>query len=117
MEDDINYAPPAHFNEQFPPYPKAPVLEGLQRRQKYIFRNPALLRGGSWDGTSHVFFEPVDFIARLAALVPKPRVNLTWFKHRALVTPGKRGKGRKPTEEGCSQEMTLADCRKAMTWR
>ncbi|MCQ6627840.1 transposase, partial [Escherichia coli] len=25
----------------------------------------------------HVIFEPLDFIARLAALVPKPRVNLT----------------------------------------
>jgi hypothetical protein len=55
------------------------------------------------DGTTHVIFEPVDFIARLAALVPKPRVNLTRFhgvfapnsKHRALVTPAKRGKGRK----------------------
>jgi hypothetical protein len=29
------------------------------------------------DGTTHVIFEPLDFIARLAALVPKPRVNLT----------------------------------------
>jgi hypothetical protein len=29
------------------------------------------------DGTAHVIFEPLDFIARLAALVPKPRVNLT----------------------------------------
>ena len=56
------------------------------------------------DGTTHVIFEPLDFIARLAALVPKPRVNLTRFhgvfapnsKHRALVTPAKRGKGSKP---------------------
>ena len=31
------------------------------------------------DGTTHVIFEPPDFIARLAALVPKPRVNLTRF--------------------------------------
>jgi len=29
------------------------------------------------DGTTHVIFEPLDFLARLAALVPKPRVNLT----------------------------------------
>ena len=29
------------------------------------------------DGTTHVIFEPVDCIAKLAALVPKPRVNLT----------------------------------------
>lgn len=29
------------------------------------------------DGTTHVIFEPMDFIARLVALVPEPRVNLT----------------------------------------
>jgi hypothetical protein len=29
------------------------------------------------DGTTQVIFEPLDFIARLASLVPKPRVNLT----------------------------------------
>ena len=57
------------------------------------------------DGTTHVIFEPPDFIARLAALVPKPRVNLTRFhgvfapnsQHRARVTPAKRGKGNKRT--------------------
>ena len=55
------------------------------------------------DGTTHVIFESVDFIAKLAALVPKPRIKLTRFhgvfasnsKHRALVTPAKRGKGSK----------------------
>lgn len=55
------------------------------------------------DGTTHVIFEPFDFIARLATLVLRPRVNLTRFhgvfapnsKHRALVTPTKRGKGTK----------------------
>lgn len=31
------------------------------------------------DGTTHVIFDPLDFIAKLAALVPKPRVNLTRF--------------------------------------
>ena len=31
------------------------------------------------DGTTHVFFQPLDFIARLDALVPKPRVNLTRY--------------------------------------
>lgn len=53
------------------------------------------------DGTTHVIFEPLDFIAKLAALVPKPRANLTRFhgvlapnsKHRINVTPAKRGKG------------------------
>ena len=56
------------------------------------------------DGTTHVIFEPLDFIARLAALIPKPRANLTRFhgvfapnsKHRALVAPSKRGKSAKP---------------------
>ena len=31
------------------------------------------------DGTTHVVFEPLDFLSRLAALVPSPRVNLTRF--------------------------------------
>jgi hypothetical protein len=47
------------------------------------------------------FVEPLDFIARLAALVPKPRVNLTRFhgvfapnsSYRARVTPAKRARG------------------------
>ena len=29
------------------------------------------------DGTAHVVFEPLDFIACLAALVPRPRAHLT----------------------------------------
>ena len=53
------------------------------------------------DGTTHVIFEPLDFIAKLAALVPRPRVNLTRYHgifapnshHRAEVTPGRRGRG------------------------
>ena len=55
------------------------------------------------NGTSHVLFEPLDFISRLVSLVPKPRVNLTRFhgvfapnsKYRALVTPARRGTNRK----------------------
>ena len=35
------------------------------------------------DGTTHVVFEPLDFMARLAALVPNPRVNLTRY-HGAI---------------------------------
>jgi hypothetical protein len=31
------------------------------------------------DGTTHVIFESEDFIARLAALVPKPRAHLIRF--------------------------------------
>ncbi len=76
------------------------------------------------DGTTHVIFEPLDFLARLAALVPKPRVNLTRFhgvfapnsKHRALVTPAKRGKGNKAKATDETQEPTPTERRAAMTW-
>jgi hypothetical protein len=72
------------------------------------------------DGTTHVIFEPLDFIARLAALVPKPRVNLTRFhgvfapnsKYRAAVTHAKRGKGNKPKVT----EQTPAERRASMSW-
>ena len=29
--------------------------------------------------STHVIFEPLDFIAKLTALEPKLRVNLNWF--------------------------------------
>jgi len=49
------------------------------------------------DGTSHVVLSPMEFMGRLAALVPRPRVNLTRFhgvfsprsKLREYVVPGK----------------------------
>ena len=48
---------------------KTPYRESLPRERSECFGH----------GTTHVIFEPLDFIARLAALVPKPRVNLTRF--------------------------------------
>ena len=47
------------------------------------------------DGSTHVVLEPLDFIARLVALVPRPRRNLTRFhgvfapnsKHRNRIVP------------------------------
>ncbi|MBT6209073.1 MAG: hypothetical protein HOI35_03515 [Woeseia sp.] len=41
------------------------------------------------DGTTHVLFEPHDFIARLAALVPRPKVHLVRY-HR-LFAPNAHG--------------------------
>ena len=63
-------------------------------------------------------------IARLAALVPKPRVNLTRFhgvfapnsKHRIHVTPAKRGKGRKELKQQAWDEKTPAERYASMTW-
>ena len=52
------------------------------------------------DGTTDVVFKPLDFMARLAALVPTPRVNLTRYhgvfapnhRLREQVTPARRGR-------------------------
>jgi hypothetical protein len=63
----------------------------------------------------------LDFIAKLAALVPKPLVNLTRFhgvfapnsKHRVDVTLAKRGKGTKHHED---EDKNLERRHKAMTW-
>jgi hypothetical protein len=74
------------------------------------------------DGTTQVAFEPVDFIARLAALVPKPRVNLTRYhgvlapnhRWRGLVTPARRGKGIKSISN--AEVRTPAERHAAMTW-
>ena len=85
------------------------------------------------DGTTHVVFEPLDFlpqgtfsiatrshlVARLAALVPRPRVNLTRFhgvfapnSHwRAEITPAGRGKRR-----AAGQPLHAAEKHRAMTW-
>ena len=73
------------------------------------------------NGTTHVMFEPLDFISRLASLVPKPRVNLTRFhgvfapnsKYRLLVTPAKRGRGKKVK---APNDQTPAEKRASMTW-
>ena len=59
------------------------------------------------DGTTHVFFDPMDFIGKLASLVPRPRLNLTRFYGvfapnaavRAQVTASKRGKNSPKLDE------------------
>ena len=84
--------------------------EGLVR---YAFKTP-------WrDGTTHVLFEPLDFMARLAALIPRPGVNLTRYHGvlapnsavRALVTPA--GRGKRVSGNG---PRTEPEKRRAMTW-
>lgn len=76
------------------------------------------------DGTTHVIFESLDLMARRAALVPESKVNLTRFhgvfapnsKHRARVSPAKRGRGGKPKAAAERQEQTLFVRRAALTW-
>lgn len=69
--------------------------------------------------------EPLDFIAILAALVPKPRVNLTRYhgvfapnsQHRVQVTPAKRGKGRpQRTADKTWLDKTPEERHHAMNW-
>ena len=57
------------------------------------------------DGTTDVVFEPLEFMARLAALVPTPRVNLTRYhgvfapnhRLREQITPARRGRRKAET--------------------
>ena len=69
----------------------------------------------------------MDFIAKLAALVPPPRAHLTRFygvfapnaNLRAQLTPS--GRGKRPSTEAESTEAstdhrTPDECRRAMTW-
>jgi len=73
------------------------------------------------DGTTHVIFEPLDFIAKLAALVPPSRANLTRFhgvfapnsRYRARVVPGRQGR---ESSGSLTEEPTTAERRSSMTW-
>jgi len=84
------------------------------------------------DGTTHVIFEPLDFIARLAclcgarrqaALVP-PRLNLTRFHgvftpnspYWARITPARRGRGARPVKPARGEDRTAAEQQASMRW-
>jgi hypothetical protein len=94
--------------------------EKLERLCRYVSRPPvaterlALSASGQVrytlktpyrDGTTHLVLEPLELMARLAALVPPPRMHLTRYhgvfaphsELRAAVTPARRGRGAKPS--------------------
>jgi hypothetical protein len=118
---------------------KACQRDKLERLCRYICRPPVsekrlfltsrgdigyTLKTPYRDGTTHVIFQPMDFIARLAALVPPPRLNLTRFHGvfapnspwRARITPARRGRGAKPTKQTQTDDRTPAEQRSAMQW-
>jgi hypothetical protein len=72
-----------------PPIATKRLSVDVQGRVVYRYKHPFR------DGSTHVVLEPLDFIARLAALVPRPRLNLTRFhgvfapnfKHRKRIVP------------------------------
>ena len=67
------------------------------------------------NGTTHVEFQPVEFIATLAAPVPPPRAHLTRFHGifapnanlRAQLTPA--GRGRRLANDGESTQASRDD--------
>ena len=69
----------------------------IDSQGRVVYRHRQPLR----DGSTHALLEPLGFIARLAALVPRPRLNLTRFhgvfapnfKHRHRIVP-RRPRGR-----------------------
>ena len=91
-----------------------------QGKVKYELKTPYR------DGTTHVIFEPLDFMAKLAALVPRPRANLIRYhgvlapnsKFRSVVTPAKRGKGNR--SQGSDKEIPNQESsfrvRRSLTW-
>lgn len=111
--------------------------EKLERLCRYVSRPPiaadrlALTSSGQVryalktpyrDGTTHIVLEPLDLMARLAALVPPPRMHLTRFhgvfaphsKLRAAVTPAHRGVGSKTDPANPDQPITPRHV--AMSW-
>ena len=72
-----------------PPIATKRLSVDTQGRVVYRYKRPFR------DGSTHVVLEPFDFLARLAALVPRPRLNLTRFhgvfapnfRHRHRVVP------------------------------
>ncbi len=79
------------------------------------------------NGTTHVEWDAVDFIAKLAALVPPPRAHLTRFHGvfapnaslRSQLTPSGRGKKSATDAESTRaspDERTPNQRRRAMSW-
>jgi hypothetical protein len=113
---------------------KASQRDKIERLARYVSRPPvaterlSLTRGGNVryalktpyrDGTTHVIFEPEDFVARLAALVPKPRAHLTRYhgvfapasRDRARIVPGTR-----TAASAARGEVSVSDRQRAMSW-
>jgi len=76
------------------------------------------------DGTTHIVLDPLDLIARLAALVPPPRMHLTrshgvfapHSKLRAAVTPAHRGVGGPGQGADQTADKPITSRHVAMTW-
>jgi len=113
---------------------KASQRDKVERLARYVSRPPvaaerlSLTQGGYVryalktpyrDGTTHVIFEPEDFIAHLAALLPKPRAHLTRYHgvfapaspDRARIVPKTRAAA--ASERG---QVSATGQQRALTW-
>ena len=112
---------------------KASQRDKIERLTRYVSRPPVATerlsrtRGGNVryalktpyrDGTTHVIFEPEDFIARLVALVPNPRAHLT--RYHGVFAPASPDRAEiVPRARAASAERTavsVSDRQRAMSW-
>jgi hypothetical protein len=81
--------------------------DGLEQLARYVLRPPIaqerltrtadgrvlLTLKAEWsDGTTHLLFEPIELLERLAALTPRPRINLVL--HHGVLAPHSRWRAR-----------------------
>ena len=112
---------------------KAYQRDKLERLCRYISRPPVAahrlsqtssgkicyeLKTPYRDGTTHVIFDPLDFISKLAALVPSPRVNLIRFYGVFAPNSQYRAAIIKKTNITLStvETKTESEKKRAMTW-
>ncbi|MCL4774431.1 MAG: transposase [Burkholderiaceae bacterium] len=73
------------------------------------------------DGTTHLVIEPLDFIARLAALVSPPRMHLGPVSRGVCAAqqerPSRRRTGERAPRSGQPWPQTRASRRRRGTWR
>ncbi len=84
----------------------------LNSRGKVIYQ----LKTPYENGTTRIVLDPLDFLSRLASLVPRPKTNLIRFhgifapnfKHRSLITPKTKSPEKQATKSGKSSSMNWA---------
>ncbi len=105
------------------------TLAGQKRVTEWSGDYSTMYNGMSDFRTTHILFTPQDFLARLAALVPRPRANLTRYHgvfapnspFRRAVAPGSvnpaRKKRKKPTTPAPAESAVDRDSPTApLTW-
>src|SRR5262249_17777928 len=78
------------------PAERSRVLQRGRRWQEGMGRVLLTLKAEWSDGTTHLLFEPIELLERLAALTPRPRINLVLYHGLLRRTVG-GAPGRSPT--------------------